>query len=116
MMTTKVLEKSAKQKKTNYFKHPLDLIFERSKKHELKKDDGGKSKTSAGAARLAPRRRPDSASAAPALATAATALAASQMVSAASAPAALSDAMEPVDADTASSAAPPGPAATSCAE
>jgi hypothetical protein len=49
-MTTKVLEKSAKQKKTNYFKHPL--IFERSKKHGLKKDDEGKSKTSAGASGL----------------------------------------------------------------
>ena len=51
-MTTKVLEKSAKQKKTNYFKHPLDLIFERQKKHGLKKDDEGKSKTSAGASGL----------------------------------------------------------------
>ena len=52
MMTTKVLEKSAKQKKTNYFKHPLDLIFERSKKHGRKKDDEGKLKTSAGASEL----------------------------------------------------------------
>ena len=52
MMTTKVLEKSAKQKKTNYFKHPLDLIFERSKKHGLKKDDEGKLKTAAGASEL----------------------------------------------------------------
>jgi len=51
-MTTKVLEKSAKQKKTNYFKHPLDLIFERSKKHGLKKDDEEKLKTSAGASGL----------------------------------------------------------------
>ena len=52
MMTTKVLEKSAKQKKINYFKHPFDLIFERSKKHGLKKDDEGKLKTSAGASGL----------------------------------------------------------------
>ena len=52
MMTTKVLEKSAKQKKTNYFKHPFDLIFERSKKHGLKKDDEGKLKTSAGPSEL----------------------------------------------------------------
>jgi hypothetical protein len=51
-MTTKVLEKLAKQKKTNYFKYPLDLIFERSKKHGLKKDDEGKSKTSAGTSGL----------------------------------------------------------------
>ena len=47
-MTNKVLEKSAKQKKTNYFKHTFDLIFERRKKHGLKKDDEGKLKTSAG--------------------------------------------------------------------
>ena len=52
MMTTKVLEKSAKQKKTNYFKHPLDLIFERSKKYGRKKDDEGKLKTSTGASGL----------------------------------------------------------------
>ena len=51
-MTTKVLEKSAKQKKTNYFKHPFDLIFERSKKHGLKKDDEGKLKTTTGASEL----------------------------------------------------------------
>ena len=51
-MVTKVLGKSAKQKKTNYFKHPFDLIFERSKKHGLKKDDEGKLKTSAGASGL----------------------------------------------------------------
>ena len=51
-MTTKVLEKSAKQKKTNYFKHTFDLIFERSKKHGRKKDDERKLKTSAGASGL----------------------------------------------------------------
>jgi|TARA_B100000959_G_scaffold106052_1_gene111889 hypothetical protein len=51
-MITKVLEKSAKQKKTNYFKHPLDLIFERSKKHGLKKDNKGKLKTAGGVSEL----------------------------------------------------------------
>ncbi len=51
-MTTKVLEKSAKQKKTNYFKHPFDLIFEHSKKHGREKDDEGKLKTTAGASGL----------------------------------------------------------------
>jgi len=42
-----ILEKSAKQKKTNYFKQQFDLFIEGSKKHRLEKQKGRKIKTSA---------------------------------------------------------------------
>tara|TARA_B100000929_G_scaffold272246_1_gene243650 strand:- start:3872 stop:4042 length:171 start_codon:yes stop_codon:yes gene_type:complete len=51
-MINETLEKSAKQKKTNYFKHQFDLFIESSKKHKLEKQRSRKSKSSAEAAEL----------------------------------------------------------------
>ena len=42
-----ILEKSAKQKKTNYFKPQFDFFIEGSNKHRLEKQKGKKIKTSA---------------------------------------------------------------------
>ena len=51
-MINETLEKSAKQKKTNYFKQQFDLFIESSKKHKLEKHKGKKIKTSAKAEKL----------------------------------------------------------------
>tara|TARA_B100001996_G_scaffold143336_1_gene109032 strand:- start:1395 stop:1565 length:171 start_codon:yes stop_codon:yes gene_type:complete len=51
-MINETLEKSAKQKKTNYFKQQFDLLIESSKKHKLEKQKGAKLKTSAEAPKL----------------------------------------------------------------
>ena len=46
-MINERLEKSVKQKKTNYFKQQFNLLIEISKKHKLEKQKGEKLKTSA---------------------------------------------------------------------